>query len=96
MKPKLNLEGRDTHGEVRRFSFLRRVYAGWMRFARFLAYVNTMVVLTSFYFLVIGPVALFFKLIGKDLLDRKAEKQNSYWYDKPKVAHTIESTRHQF
>jgi len=77
-------------------SFWRRTYAGWMRFARFLGYVNTVVVLTLFYFLVVGPVALFLKLLGKDLLNRKAEPRESYWEDKEAVEHSIESTQHLF
>lgn len=90
-----DLKSKSNHSP-QEASISRRIYARWMKFARFLARVNTAVILTLFYFLVIGPLAIFFKLVGKDLLDRRAEQRDSYWYEKPKVDHTLESTRHQF
>jgi len=67
-----------------------------MRFARFLGRINTSVLLTLFYIFILGPLAIFFKLIGKDLLERKAEKRPSYWYNKSQTPNTIETAEHPF
>ena len=50
-----------------------------MKFAHALGWVNTRVILTVVYLLIFTPVALIFKVIGKDPMERKIEKVNSYW-----------------
>lgn len=44
-----------------------------MKFAHILGWVNTRIILTLVYFLVFTPVALIFKLIGKDPMNRRFE-----------------------
>ena len=59
---------------------LKPIYTYWMRAAHFLGTVMTMVVLFIVYFFLFGAFGIFFRLIKKDLLDRKIEPQrNSYW-----------------
>lgn len=77
-------------------SVWRTLYSYWMKFARLLGKVNTTLLLTLSYVLILGPVAMVLKLFGKDLLDRKAEHRASYWYDKPKEPITQEQSKHQF
>lgn len=79
-----------------RKSLWRILYSYWMKFALALGKVSTAVLLTLFYVLAIGPVAIAFKLFGKDLLDRKAEHRTSYWYDKSKEPITLDQSKHQF
>ena len=53
----------------------------WWMFAHALGWVNTRVLLTLFFMLVIVPVGLFFKLFGHDLLDRHG--RGSSWRPYP-------------
>ena len=55
-------------------------YRLWMRFAALLGMVNTRVLLTVFYYLVLTPIGLLFKLTGKELLKMRPDEQaKSYW-----------------
>jgi hypothetical protein len=49
---------------------LKPVYYGWMRLAHVLAFINTHIVLFLLYYVVFFPIALLFKLIGKDPMAR--------------------------
>lgn len=52
----------------------------WMKLAEILSAVMTRVILTLTFFIVITPLGLFLRLIGKDLLQRKFEPDRpSYW-----------------
>lgn len=62
---------------------LKQVYLGWMAMALAIGTVMTAVLLTLFFLLVITPVGLFFKLIGRDVLQRKFDREApSYWITK--------------
>lgn len=62
---------------------LRPVYLGWMAMALAIGTVMTAVLLSVFFLLVITPVGLFFRLIGRDVLQRKFDRQAaSYWITK--------------
>lgn len=72
------------------------LFTYWMKFARILGIINTNILLTVFYILIIGPTALLIKLFGKDLLDRKAEDRNSFWYKKEHAGPDLERSKRQF
>ena len=56
----------------------------WMKFAHFLGAIVTRVVLTLTFYLVITPVGLLLRAIGKDpLVLRKDAAQKSYWVQVP-------------
>lgn len=62
---------------------LKPIYFAWMTFALALGFVMTRVLLTVFFFLVLTPVALVFRLIGRDALHRKLDPEAaSYWIEK--------------
>ena len=62
---------------------VKPLYYAWMSMALALGYVMTRVLLTLFFFLVVTPVALVFRLIGRDPLHRKIDRQaESYWIEK--------------
>ena len=64
-------------------SVLRPIFYGWMSFAFVLGAFMTRVILTIFFFIVLTPVGLFFKLIGRDALERKIDRQGTtYWKTK--------------
>lgn len=66
-----------------------------MAFARFLGKINTFIFLTIFYFLIVGPIAIFLKLVKKDLLDIKiSDQKESYWIKKDEPESTY--YEHQF
>jgi hypothetical protein len=59
---------------------LRLVYIPWMSLALALGFVVSHVILTLFFFLVITPVGLLARLLGKDFLRLKLDRQaSSYW-----------------
>ena len=82
--------------EERQRTFWRRLVEYWLRFARILGKANAILLLTVVYFLIIGPGAILLKLLRKDLLDRRAEARESYWYDKGPVDQGLEQSKHQF
>lgn len=62
---------------------LKPVYLAWMSLAVVLGFFMTRVILTIFFFLVLTPVGLFFRLIGRDALQRKIDrKAETYWLEK--------------
>ncbi len=62
---------------------LKPVFYAWMTLALALGFVMTRVLLTIFFFLVLTPVGLVFKLIGRDALHRKLDpRAESYWIKK--------------
>ncbi|MEK7851087.1 MAG: SxtJ family membrane protein [Deltaproteobacteria bacterium] len=76
--------------------FLKTLYKSWMKFAHALGWVNTRIILTVIYLLIFTPVALIFKVIGKDPMERKIEKINSYWIKKEPTIFRQEDYRRQF
>lgn len=63
--------------------WLRLVYQGWMFLAVIMGFVVTRIILVVFFFLVITPVALWFRLIGRDALHRKFDREaKTYWLEK--------------
>lgn len=68
----------------------------WKKFARRLAIIQTGIILTLFYFLMIGFFALVVKLLRKDLLDKRWRQNKSFWKDKEKMLATLEAARRQF
>jgi hypothetical protein len=74
----------------------RRLYGYWMGFAKVLGKINTIVLLTLVYVVIIGPVALVLKVFGRDLLDRRPEPRSSYWYEKTQEDVTLERSKQQF
>ncbi len=62
---------------------LKPIYFAWMSLALVLGAVMTRVILTLFFFVVLTPVGLFFRLIGRDPLHRRFDpKATTYWITK--------------
>lgn len=72
------------------------LYRWWMQFAKVLAFVNTRIILTIVYGLLMAPVALVLRLIGKDHLDRRWNGSGSCWKEREQVEATIERSKRQF
>lgn len=58
----------------------------WEKLGYYLALVNTVLLLTVIYFLIFLPLALLFRLTGRDLLGIRMNKtKTSYWETREKV-----------
>ena len=59
---------------------LKPIYLVWMIFADILGWFMTRFILSLLFYLVITPIGLVLRIMGKDLLElRKEEIQDSYW-----------------
>lgn len=59
---------------------LKYFFIGWMAFAFTLGYINSNILLSIFFLLILTPVSLLIRLTGKDLLSLKLKRENeTYW-----------------
>jgi len=65
----------------------------WIKFGELLGRIIAPIVMAIVYFLIITPIGLFMRLIGKDLLNTKFSKDHSYWIKREK---NIGSMKRQF
>ena len=76
---------------------LKYVYIAWMALAFTLGFIMSQVILTLFFFLFVTPIGLLARLVRKDFLARKLDKQAvSYWIPCAKETKTPESYERQF
>lgn len=61
----------------------RRFHHFWMGVAGALGYVNSRILLSLMYFLVITPYGVFMRLAGRDRLRRRMVRANTYWIRRP-------------
>ncbi len=54
---------------------LRPVYSGWMKIGHVLGWINTRIILGLMYYTVFFAVGLIFKLLGRDPMLRKIDKE---------------------
>lgn len=60
-------------------SLLRPVYRGWMRIGEALGWINTRILLTLVFFLVVTPIGLVMRLFGRSPM--AVRRGDSYWID---------------
>jgi hypothetical protein len=60
-------------------SLLRPVYRGWMHFGEALGWLNTRILLTLVFFLVVTPIGLLMRLFGRSPITTR--RRDSYWTD---------------
>ena len=65
----------------------------WIKLGEVLGKIVAPLVMGLIYFIIITPIGLFLRLIGKDLLKIKFSKDNSYWMKREK---NINSMKKQF
>ena len=68
----------------------------WWRLARTLAWVNTRIVLSLLYFLVFTPLAIVFRLMGRDSLKRRWQRGTSGWTRSPDRLHQATHFDHMY
>ncbi|HET8711382.1 MAG TPA: SxtJ family membrane protein, partial [Spongiibacteraceae bacterium] len=58
---------------------LRPLYVVWMKFGEVMGFINTRIIMSIFFFVLLTPIAWLMKALGKDPLARTLEKSvNSY------------------
>ena len=65
----------------------------WIKFGELLGRIIAPLVMAIIYFIIVTPIGLFMRLIGKDLLNTKFTKDSSYWIKREK---NIGSMKRQF
>jgi len=66
----------------------------WFKFGEFLGLIISPIVMAAIFFLVVTPTGIIMKILGKDLLKIKFQKNiKSYWIKKEKIKSTM---RQQF
>jgi len=76
--------------------FLRSVHKHWMQMAHALGWFNTRVLLGLVYFLVMTPIGMVMRLLGRDPLDRRLRDRPSYWVARTGQADPRGSMEHRF
>ena len=54
----------------------------WFRFGIFLGKIISPIIMGLIFFLVVTPIGLIMRLLGKDVLNLKYNKERSYWIEK--------------
>jgi len=76
---------------------LKPVYVVWMRLAFVLNWISTRVILIVLFYLMLTPIGLLMRLLGKDPLDRRIEKnRDTYWHKKEKNIFSSLNCQRQF
>ena len=65
----------------------------WIKFGELIGKIVAPIVMGIIYFLIITPIGLFMRLIGKDLLNLKLSRNKSYWIQREKK---VGSMKRQF
>ena len=76
---------------------LKYVYIAWMTLAIGLGFLMAHVILTLFFFLIITPLGLVARVVGKDFLNLKLDKQAAtYWIRREQRIRTQANYEQQF
>jgi hypothetical protein len=76
---------------------LKPIYKVWMSFAVVMGFVMTRVILTILYFGLFTPIALIAKLLDKDLLDERWNRNaTTYWKKRPAITFDPKSAENMF
>ena len=75
----------------------RAFHTGWMRFAVLLGHVNSRVLLTLIYYLVVTPYGVVTRLVGRDPLRRRGRAAGeSHWVERKRTRQTPEGFERLF
>ena len=68
-------------------NFLRPLNKIWFRFGLLLGKVVSPLIMSIIFFLVVTPIGIFMKVLGKDLINLKFNNKKTYWIEKsgPKI-----------
>lgn len=77
-------------------SLLGPVQTVWMQVAHALGWFNTRVLLGIVYFLVMTPIGIVMRLLGRDPLDRRVGDRASYWVERRRAGDPRASMERRF
>lgn len=73
-------------------ALLSPLYAGWMRVGHIMGAVSSKIILAILFYGLFTPVAIILKLRGKDLLNKKFDKnENSYWIERQEQPNSMKN-----
>lgn len=73
------------------------IHKAWMTLAVILGFIMTRIILSFLFYIVVTLVGLIAKIVGKDFLNRKIDRnEESYWNIREKVEYRKELTERQF
>ena len=76
---------------------LKPIYSVWMKLAHVLAWVNTRIIISLIFFLVITPIGFIMRLIKGDLLSERFHSDvSSYWTETDQTTPVKEHCERQF
>ncbi len=62
---------------------------GWIKLGEILGKIVAPIIMAFVYFIIITPIGILMKLLGKDLLNVKYNKNKSYWIKRTKNINTM-------
>jgi len=63
----------------------------WFKFGILLGTIVSPIVMGIVFFIVVTPISLIMKILGKDILNLKKNKNRSYWIDKSEIKSTMKN-----
>ena len=62
-----------------------------MKLGMYLGIIVSPFVMGIIFFLVVTPISMIMKILGKDLLNLKISKKNSYWVEKDEIKSSMKN-----
>ncbi len=63
----------------------------WFKFGIMLGYIVSPVIMSLIFFMVVTPIAVLLKILGKDVLNLKKNNNKSYWIEKSKINSSLKN-----
>lgn len=76
--------------------FFALLWAGWKKFAHVLGIINTKILLSITYFVIIALASIFGRMFGADLLDKRKKPEGSLWKTRENHPVDLETCKRQF
>lgn len=75
---------------------LRPIHWLWLQLGHTLGWINTCILLSAVYFLMVTPIGVVMRLLGRDPLKRRLRDGSSYWIDREQPGHGRRSMELKF
>ncbi|HKY03331.1 MAG TPA: hypothetical protein VJQ56_00505 [Blastocatellia bacterium] len=77
-------------------NFFKNLWNRWKRVARVIGRFQTRVLLTLFYFVIVGPTSMGLKLARRDPLKLRRRASGHYWEEYEAIGSELDQARRQF
>ena len=71
--------------------FLTPLNKIWFKFGIILGYIISPIIMGLIFFMVVTPIAILLKILGKDELNLKKNNNKSYWIEKSKINSSLKN-----